>query len=161
MTTIEFSPSPLPRKPAPYEEWREDWRNYLSVYDIVLNAERYAVQLVEANSSDRNAKENTTFARVAGYLLVELYNRRTILSEEPCISLVKQLISPSREPGDVHDVVFKVGERLRNHLVRLCASDFFPASFSISVSLQFGQRPRGTPHLLYTLRVPRSTRWRI
>ena len=161
MTTIKLSASPLPRKPAPFEDWRVYRPDYLSVYNLVLDAERHANEQVEANPSSREAKDNLMFARVAGYLLTELFNRRTILSEGPCASLAKQLKSPSREGGTVHDVVFGVGQWHRDFLLRLCTFDFIPTSFGISVSLQFGHPPRSTQHPPCILRVPPSTRWRI
>ena len=135
MTTIELSASPLPRKPAPSEEWRVHRPDYLSVYNLVLDAERHANEQVEANLSGREAKDNLMFARVAGYLLLELFSRCAILSEGPCASLAKQLKSPSREGGTAHDVVFGVGKWHRDYLLRLCAFDFFSTSFGISVSL--------------------------
>ena len=58
------------------------------------------------------------FARVAGYLFLELFNRRVILTETPCISLVKQILSPSRELGTARGVVFAIGSRGRENLLR-------------------------------------------
>jgi len=92
MTTVELFSSSLPAKPAPYDKWREDWPTYLSAYNLVLDAERHANEQLEADPSNLGAKQNRTFARVAGYFLLELFNRSTILSEIPCASLVKQLI---------------------------------------------------------------------
>jgi len=135
MTTIEPSASPLPRKPAQLEDWEMYMPDCPSVYNLVLEAERHANEQIEANPSSREAKDNLMFARVAGYLLPELFNRRAILSEGPCASLAKQLKSPSREGGTAHDVVFGVGKWHRDYLLRLCALDFFLASFGISVSL--------------------------
>ena len=88
-----FSRSPLPRKPAPCDEWRGDRPNHLSVYNTLLNAERHADEQVEADPSNRKAKGNLTFARVAGYLLLELFNRRMTLSEMPCVLPVKRFVS--------------------------------------------------------------------
>ncbi|KAF9654326.1 hypothetical protein BDM02DRAFT_3106658 [Thelephora ganbajun] len=120
MTTVELSTSPLPRPPALSEEWRACRPDYLSVYGLVLDAERHANEQVKANPSYREAKDNLMFARVAGYLLIELYNRRAILSEVPCRSLVKQLKSLPREDGDTaHDVIFKIGQRKLNYLLRM------------------------------------------
>ena len=123
MTTIAVFPSPLPRKPAPSEEWRIYRPNYLSAYNIILDAEYHAAQQVGTDSSDQEASDNVMFARVAGYLLLELFNRRVILTETPCISLVKQILSPSREFGTARDVVFAIGSRGRENLLRLCVYD--------------------------------------
>jgi hypothetical protein len=160
ITTVELSVSPLPRPPPPYEEWRKYWTDHLSTYDIILNAERHADEQVQANPSNQEAKDNVMFARVAGYLLIELFNRRVVLSEAPCASLVKQIESTSREGGPAHEVVFGVGKWHCDHLLRMCTFDFFPMSFSSSVSSQIGHPSRGTQHPP-TLRVPPSKRRRI
>ena len=149
MTIIESSPSPLPREPAQSEALGACSPDYLRAYNLVLKAERRAVE-----------KDNLMFARVAGYLLLELFNRRGVLSGEPCASFVKQLNSPSRQGKSDIQVVFELGEYYRNHLLRLCGFDLFPALFGISVSSQFEQPPRSTQHPPYTLRAPPSTRWR-
>jgi len=161
MTTIELSVNSLPRKPAPSEEWRMHRPDYLSVYNLVLDAERHANEQVEANPSSREAKDNLMFARVAGYLLTELFNRRAILSEGPCASLAKRLKSPSPVGDTAHGVAFGIGKWYRDYLLRLCVFGSFPTSFGISVSLQFGHPPRSTQHPPCILRVPPSTRWRI
>ena len=135
MTTVELSPSPLPQIPIPYDEWREYRPSYLSAYNIVLDAERHANEQLEADPSNREAKENRTFARVAGYSLLELFGRRTILSEIPCVSLLKQLVSPPRDGGTVHDVVFRVGKWHLDHLFRMCEFGPFHYRFWVSVSL--------------------------
>jgi len=121
MTTVELFPSSLPLEPAPYDEWREGRPTYLSAYNLVLNAERHANEQLEADPSNLEAKQNHTFARVAGYFLLELFNRRTILSEIPCVSLVKQLVSLPQSGGTAHDVVFKVGKWHFDLLIPLCA----------------------------------------
>ena len=135
MTTIEISTSPLPQIPAPHDEWREYRPTFLSAYTAVLNAERHANEQLEADPSNREAKENRTFARVAGYFLLELFNRRTILSEMPCVSLVKQLISRPQDGGTVHDVVFRVGKWHFDYLVPMCAFRLVP--FVIGSASQF------------------------
>ena len=132
MTTVELLATPLPPNPAPYEEWRSDRPDYLRTYDMVLAAERHADDQVKANPSDRRAKDNLISARVAGYLLVELFNRRAILSEGPCISIVKYLEPRS---GDRDDLVFGIGGWLRSYFLRLCAFDLYSMSFGISASL--------------------------
>ena len=89
MTTVALSPAPLPPKPVPYAEWLEHQRNCLSAYEKAFNAEHRAVLQVEANPINE-AKQNVVSARVAGYLLVELFNRRAILLEGPCASLLRK-----------------------------------------------------------------------
>ena len=106
---------PPPRKPAPSEEWRVTWPTYLSTYDIILDAEDHPVQVqqVETDSSDQEASDNLMFARVAGYLVLEFFIRRVILTETPCVS-------PSREFGTARDVVFAIGSRGRENPLSLC-----------------------------------------
>ena len=161
MAEIELTPAPLPRTPVLYEEWLEHRHNYLSAYDKVYNAERHAVEQVEANSTNKEAEQNVVSARVAGHLLVELFSRRTILSEGPSRSLAKQLILSPRDSSDTdHDLVFRIGKWYREYFLRLCTFDFFPVSFGNSASLQFGHLLGSTRYPPHTLRVPPSTPWR-
>jgi len=118
VATVELLATPLPPNPGPYEEWRSDRPDYLRTYDMVFAAERHADEQVKANPSDRKAKDNLTSARVAGYLLVELFNRHTILSEGPCVSIVKHLEPKS---GDKNDLVFRIDEGLCGYFIPLCA----------------------------------------
>ena len=162
MTTIELTPTPLPLKPPPYDEWKRNQSNYLRAYDMALNAERHADEQIEADPSNQEAKDRLMFARVAGYLLLEFFNRRAILSDIPCVSLVKRLISPPQDGDTLHDVVFGVGKWYFDHFLSTSAFSFFPTSFCISGSLQFGHALtlHGTQHRsLYALHPPPSTRW--
>ena len=121
MSTIALSVTPLPPEPALYEEWRSASPDYLNAYDKIFKAERHVVQQVETNPANEEEKENLISARVAGYLLVELFNRRAILSERACASLAKQLMSEPRKPGDTdQDLVFGIGSRYREYLLRSC-----------------------------------------
>jgi len=137
MTTVdvEISASPLPQFPALHEEWRIYRPTYLSAYNLVLDAEHHANEQLEADPSNREATQNRTFARVAGYFLIELFSRRTILSETPCASLVKQLVSLPRDGGTVHDVVFQVGKWHFDYLLPMCTSGPFHNPLWVSVSL--------------------------
>ena len=158
MTTIILSASPLSCvPPTPFQE-RPD---YLSAYNLALKAERHADEQVRDNPSNQQTKDNLISARVAGYLLLELFNRRGVLSEGPCASFVEQLNSPSRVGKSGIQVVFELGEYYRNYLLRLCGFNFFPALFGISVSSQFEQPPQSTQHPPHTLRATPSARWRI
>ena len=112
MSLVELQALPLPREPPKYEEWQEDW---LSAYNLTFNAERYATQ-----------NHDIISARVAGYFLIELFNRRAFITTEPCDRLSKRLQSEGREPGmSANDVVFQVGKLYRDRLIRLCAFNFF------------------------------------
>ena len=107
MAAIE--PKPLPPQPSlgMHDEWQERPK-YLEAYQRARIAEGHAPE-----------NDDAIAARVAGYLLVELFNRRSILTEEPCRQLSKELLSEDREGGGAYDTVFNVGKHYRNHFVRL------------------------------------------
>jgi hypothetical protein len=161
MTTVTSPPSPLPPRPTPWEDWGGNQRNYQSAYETILSAERHADERIKANPSDKEVRDQLISARVVGCLLVELYARRSILYDKPAASLMREILSESQEGESSHDVVFGVGRRHRDHLLRACAFVLFLTSFCISISLQSVRPPRSTLHLLYTLRVPPSKPWKI
>ena len=130
------SVSPLSRPPVPYEELREYRLDYLSAYDVILNAERLAKEQVEADPSNREVSCPPDY-------LLELFDRREILSGRPYVSLAKQISSQPWEFRDAHDVAFRVGDRLLDRLLRLCLLDSLPAAF--------GHLPRSTPRSFATL----------
>jgi hypothetical protein len=154
--------SSLSPDPTTYEglSWRDE-SQYLRAYLRAYNAEIYATQQAEANPTNKQAKDNIISARVAGYLLVELFRQREILTKEPCRYLSKGLLSEDQEDGDANDTVFKVGKFYRNKLIRLCAFYFFHMSFDISIYLQFGKPPRHTPHPHRILLALPSTHWKL
>ena len=157
--TIKLPPSPLPRRPPQYEAWREVQPNFVSAYNAVLNAERHANEQVMIGR-DPEAKDNLISARVAGYLLLELYDRRTTLADRPSSRLVKSILSLSQDGGGPVDTVFAVGKFYRNFFLRMCAFGFFSTWFGISISLQSVRPARGIPDTLHTLRAPPSPRCR-
>jgi hypothetical protein len=81
MTTVELQPLPLPPSPPEYDIWQRDYPQYLSAYNLAFNAERYATQKLVAGST---INDNIISARVAGYLLVELFKWREIITTSPC-----------------------------------------------------------------------------
>jgi hypothetical protein len=96
MTSVELQALPLPREPPKCEEWQKDWPQYLSAYNLAFNAERHATQ-----------NDDIISARVAGYFLIELFNRHAFLTTEPCNRLSIKLQSEGWEPGmSANDVVF-------------------------------------------------------
>jgi len=161
MTTLELSPTSLPLKPPPYDEWKGNWPNHLRAYDLAFNAERHADKRLKVDPSNQEAKDHLMFARVAGYLLLEFFNRRAILSDIPCESLAKRLISPPQDGDTPPDIVFRVGKWYFDRLLCRGAFGFFPTSFWISDCLQFGHplTPRRTLHRSpYVIQPPPSTR---
>ena len=128
MASVDLQSLPLPPEPTTYEIWREDRPQYLSAYNLAFNAESHAAQQAEAEPTNK-AKDNIISARVAGYLLVELFDRREILTEGPCSRLSIELQSEDKEGGDANDVVFKLGKLYRDRLMRLCAFHLFHTSF--------------------------------
>ena len=113
--------STLPLQPPPDEEWPE----YSGAYDIALNAERHAEEQLTINPSGREEKYNLVFARVTGILLLELFDKRAILSVEPCASLALEITSPPLA-GTTNDLVFRLGRRFYNHFICMCAFSFSP-----------------------------------
>ena len=75
MSTIKLTVTPLPPDPASYEGWRSTWRDCLSTYDKIFNAERHAAQQVEAHLTNKEAKDNLMSARVTGYLVEDHVDR--------------------------------------------------------------------------------------
>ena len=142
-----------PSLPTPaYDTWSATRRNYLIVYRMAYQAERYA----ETKLLRQEAKKNAMFARVAGYLLVELFDRRAVLTETPCVSLAKQLTSPHRNGGTTHDVVFQVDKLLRDHLLRMCTFDF-GLSYGVRCLSFLVVRTSPTPYPAPTLHPPRPS----
>jgi hypothetical protein len=130
------------------------WLNAVSAYKVILQAEALAIQ--------DEANENIISARVAGYLLLELYARRGILGDQPCATVIDEIMSPSQDGGanserDVIDVVFEIGRWYQDRLIRACAFDYFTVcpSFNISVVLKSGRTlshtPQPRPHALQLL----------
>ena len=139
MAVVELHPNSLPSKPPAFDPWPE----LSSAYDRTLCAEIHAAERVKA---DQSAQNNVIFARIAGYLLLETFERRGTLGNGPCRALVTSLLSDVREPAeDEHDIVFRVGKSHHDHLIRLCALDFFPLLLRFSDSLQSFPLPRSTP----------------
>ena len=108
---------------------------YLSVYERILVAECQATEQVEGNPTNKVAKDDVISARVAGYLLIELWNRRMVLTEKPCQWLVRSLVSPHQDNGDSCKTIFDVGHFCRDYFLRLCAFDPFHIPFSIPTPL--------------------------
>ena len=156
MAPTDLHPCPLPPRPTTYEEWREYRPTYLSAYSLAFDAENYATNQAEANE---NREDDIISARVAGYLLVELFTQ--LATERPCNSLAKQLLSQAQESEDTHDVIFRVGKWHRDHLLRCCVFNFFPTPLAISIFLQFENLPPSTPESHGALRgILPSTRWK-
>ena len=125
---VMLTASPLPTVGSP--QFREsglgELTNAVSVYRRILEAEAQAVQ--------DGADENVISARVIGYLLLELYARCPTLGIQACSKVIQEVISLSQDSEhDEHDVIFMVGERHRDHLIRGCRLDYLSVLFNISV----------------------------
>ena len=157
MTSVELHPSPLPSLPPTHDTWQKYWPQYLSAYNLALNAETYATQQAEADPAQN---DNITSARVAGYLLLEFFHLRDILTTGACEQISKELHLENQEPGgSVNDVVFKIGKFYRDRFIRLCMFHFLHTSFDLIFLQSGGQQPRITPHP-HCIRLPLpSTRW--
>jgi len=117
MESVELEPRPLLREPPTYDTWKNHWPQYMSAYNLAFNTETYATQQPE---TDPSRNDNIISARVAGYFLIELFNRHTSLTTEPCDRLSIELQSEGREPGmSANDVVFRIGKLYRDYFMRL------------------------------------------
>jgi len=152
MATIHPS-SPLP--PNPFDD--RVWLEYIDTYKVVLEAERHVNALLNANPLGREEMDNLVYARVTGYLLIELFDKRGILSVEPYTALALGITTPPRSGGPAHDFVFNLGRQYFCHFIRTCTSCPSPTSFTILVFLQIGRPPRGTHRQLNILRASPST----
>ena len=135
MSTVEFEPKRLPPEPPVYEACDIDRDAYLSAYKRVLFAERQAIERVEDNPTGKTAQDDMISARVAGYLLIEFWDRKGVLTDAPCLDIVRSLASPHRGSGDPCKTVFDIGKFYRNYFLQLCAFDPFHIPFSISTPL--------------------------
>jgi hypothetical protein len=86
-----------------------------AAYSNILQAEDRALQ--------DGADENVISARVVGHLLLELYARRGILGDQPYLSVIDEIVCSPQNCDD--DLIFELGKRYRDHLIRPCASDPF------------------------------------
>ena len=147
MAVIELHPNRLPLEPPAYTLWNGRWPEYSRAYNRTLHAESHAAKQAQVNLNNRGARDDVRFARVAGYLLIELFKWRKTLGTKPCETVLKALLSEVREPAEnKHDVVFSVGRWYHDHLIHLCTLGFFPSFLSFSDPLQSSPLPRGTPN---------------
>jgi hypothetical protein len=86
-----------------------------AAYSNILQAEDRALQ--------DGADENVISARVVGHLLLELYARRGILGDQSYLSVIDEIVCSPQDRDD--DLIFELGKRYRDHLIRPCASDPF------------------------------------
>ena len=119
---VELEPSRLPLEPAAYVFWHENRPKFSRANNRALRAEFHAAEQAEVDPTYQDAQDTVNFARIAGYFLLEHFDRRTTLGEGPCKALRKSILSEVREPAeDVHDVVSSVGRCYHGRLIRLCA----------------------------------------
>ncbi|KAF8257881.1 hypothetical protein EI94DRAFT_1756444, partial [Lactarius quietus] len=126
MSIIDVQKLSLSLDPTTYEISWEVGSKYLSTYKLTYDAEIYAAQQAGARSTNKEekdkieqAEDDIISARVAEYLLVELFCQREILTKEPCKCLSKELRSESWEGGDTNDVVFQIGKLYHDKFIRL------------------------------------------
>ena len=151
-TTIE-PPRQLPLQPFS----NQDWSEYGHAYDIVLNAECHAMKLPDAIPPVQRENNNLIFARVTGFLLIELFDKRAILSVEPCRALAFMIVSPPLAGTTTNDLVVGLGRRYYDLYIRACAFSSSPTSFSISGFFQIGRSPCRAAHHLHLSHIPPST----
>lgn len=140
MTVVELYPDRLPLEPITSSSCLKEWFRCSEAYYSILRAEGHAIEQAKANPTSLKARDNVVFARVAGYFLIELFNRREVLGETPCEALLLPLSHEPTESG--YETVFSTGKFLCN-LIHLCAcARSLFASLSFSVSQQSCHHPR-------------------
>jgi hypothetical protein len=117
-------PLPLPTLESPqFQELEPPTPAYTKTlqvaYSKILQAEDRAIQ--------DGANKNVISARVVGHLILELYARRGILGDQPYLSVIDESLYLPQDRDN--DLIFELGERYRDNLIRPCSSD----PFSISV----------------------------
>ena len=91
----------------------------VAVFNKLLQAETQAVL--------EGAKENVISVRIIYHLLVKLNERRDVLGDQPCARVISEL-APSLQ-GDNNSLIFKLGQRYRDHLIRACTFSYFSVFF--------------------------------
>ena len=94
----------------------------VAVLNKLLQAETQAI-LEEAN-------ENLISVRIVYHLLVELNERRDVLGDKPCARVIDELV-PSLQNDD-NSIIFELGQRYRDHLIRACAFSHFSVFFILT-----------------------------
>jgi len=121
---LATSPLPPVESPQFQESGLGERANATSVYTMIPNAEAQAIRGGE--------NENIISARVAGFLVLELGARYHILGSLACSAVVQEVVSLSRDPEhNENGVVFMVGKRHRDLLIRGCTFDYFLMLFDI------------------------------
>ena len=108
MTVVELYPDRLPLEPITSSSCLKEWFRCSEAYYSILRAEGHAIEQAKANPTSLKARDNVVFARVAGYFLIELFNRREVLGETPCEALLLPLSHEPTESG--YETVFSTGK---------------------------------------------------
>lgn len=86
MAAVEHA-NRLPPEPNAYNSCRENHPNHYETYNRTLRTELHTTEQVEANPTNQEAQENIVPARVAGYFLIKLFDRRVALRRGPTQAL--------------------------------------------------------------------------
>jgi hypothetical protein len=130
-TTMSLFPSPKPLQP------QESGLIPAAVLDRVLQAETQAIQ--------EKADENAMSARIVLHLLRQLNERRDILGDQPCTRVINEIV-PSLQHDD-NNLIFELGQRYRDHLIRTCTFSYFSVLFgNVVVILKLGCPLWSTTH---------------
>ena len=108
----DVSPLPPLESPQFHGSGLHERPNAVAAYEKVLKAEAQAVQ--------DGVNQDLVHARVAGYLILELYASREILGDQPFTTVINDIVLPSqdREGGGDNSVVYRIGKRYLENLVR-------------------------------------------
>jgi len=126
-----------PLHPQPLSD--REWSKFSRAYDIVLDAEHHAEERLAINPLGQKEKANLIFARATGFLLIELFDKRKILSVTPCVTLALEITAPPLTGSTPHDLVFSLGKRHIDYFIRPCEFGSTSTSF-ISFSCRSGMR---------------------
>jgi hypothetical protein len=94
----------------------------VAVLNKLLQAETQAVL--------EEASENLISVRIVYHLLVNLNERRDVLGDQPCARVIDGIL-PSLQHDD-NNLIFELGKRYRDHLIRACAFSHFSVFFILT-----------------------------
>ena len=114
--------SPLPKSPQLSHSC--GFPDAVKAYSKILEAEAQATRNEES--------DNIMFARIAGFLILELSAQCQTFGTQPCSKVVQDVLSPSQDPvNGGNDSVFGVGKYYLHHLICGCTSD--PLSYCMTL----------------------------
>jgi len=138
---ITSSPLPVPNS-TPFQELALHGQpKAIGAYGKIVGAEARAA---------RDGADNVVLARIVGYFLLEFHAQRHILGDRPFTKVIDDVTQSSRDHENIKhsdSVVFAVGQRYRDHLIRACTFERPPYAVHVSVVLKLGCPSGRTLHM--------------